>query len=173
VSPVETATIELRSLDVPLLTALAADAAAYGERAGLALGEHAVLLQRVAGETLRFMQATGAAAPWAGYLTIDPVRRLVIGTCAFKGPPDADRVVEVAYFTFPSHEGRGYATAMARALRDQASADSAVRVVRAHTLPVLNASARILEKLGFRHMGEVLDPEDGLIWRWDWPVTAS
>lgn len=172
-SPVETATIELRPLDVPLLTALAADAAAYGEREGLALGEHAALLQEVADGSLRFMQATGATAPWAGYLTIDPARRFVIGTCAFKGPPDADGIVEVAYFTFPSHEGRGYATAMARALRDLASADSAVRAVRAHTLPVRNASARILEKLSFRHMGEVLDPEDGLIWRWDWPVTAS
>jgi RimJ/RimL family protein N-acetyltransferase len=119
------------------------------------------------------MQATGAAAPWAGYLAIDPARRLVIGTCAFKGPPDADRAVEVAYFTFAGHEGRGYATAMARTLRDQAVADGTVRVVRAHTLPERNASARILEKLGFQHMGEVHDPEDGLIWRWDWAVPGS
>jgi RimJ/RimL family protein N-acetyltransferase len=119
------------------------------------------------------MQATGAAAPWACYLAIDPARLLVIGTCAFKGPPDADRAVEVAYFTFPSHEGRGYATAMARALRDQAASEGTVRVVRAHTLPERNASARILEKLGFRLTGEVIDPEDGLIWCWDWAVPGS
>ncbi len=172
-TPAATATVELRPLDVPLLTALAADATAYGEREGLGLGEHAALLQQVAAGTLGFMQATGAAAPWAGYLAIDPVRRLVIGTCAFKGPPDADRAVEVAYFTFPSHEGRGYATAMARALRDRAVAEGTVRTVRAHTLPQRNASVRILEKLGFLPMGEVVDPEDGLVWRWDWPVLES
>ncbi|MGH7631966.1 MAG: hypothetical protein ACREOF_21740 [Gemmatimonadales bacterium] len=31
-----------------------------------------------------------------------------------------------------------------------------------------NASARVLEKLGFRRLGEVIDPEDGPVWRWEW-----
>jgi RimJ/RimL family protein N-acetyltransferase len=172
VTPVDVAALELRPLDVPLLTRLAA-AAAWAEREGLAVGEHAALLQEIAGGTLRYMHASGAAVPWAGYLAIDPARRLVVGTCAFKGAPDADGMVEVAYFTFPSHEGRGYATAMARALRDQAATAAAVRLVRAHTLPERNASARILDKLGFRLIGEVVDPEDGVVWRWDWPVPAS
>jgi hypothetical protein len=26
---------------------------------------------------------------------------------------------------------------------------------------------RVLEKLGFTCVGEVVDPEDGLVWRWD------
>ena len=30
-----------------------------------------------------------------------------------------------------------------------------------------NASTRVLTKCGFRHVGEVMDPEDGLVWRWE------
>jgi RimJ/RimL family protein N-acetyltransferase len=48
-----------------------------------------------------------------------------------------------------------------------AFASGQVRVVRAHTLPELNASARALTKCGFKRVGEVVDPEDGLVWRWE------
>ena len=37
-----------------------------------------------------------------------------------------------------------------------------VHVVRAHTLPEAPASQRVLTKCGFRYIGEVVDPEDGL-----------
>jgi RimJ/RimL family protein N-acetyltransferase len=46
---------------------------------------------------------------------------------------------------------------------------SAVRIVRAHTLPQANASTRVLEKCGFAHAGAIDDPEDGWVWRWDLP----
>ena len=39
--------------------------------------------------------------------------------------------------------------------------------VRAHTLPQPSASTRVLTKCGFRHIGAVIDPEDGLVWRWE------
>jgi RimJ/RimL family protein N-acetyltransferase len=26
---------------------------------------------------------------------------------------------------------------------------------------------RVLAKCGFQHIGEVIDPEDGLVWRWE------
>ncbi len=29
------------------------------------------------------------------------------------------------------------------------------------------ASGRVLIKCGFRRIGEVIDPEDGLVWRWE------
>jgi [ribosomal protein S5]-alanine N-acetyltransferase len=34
-------------------------------------------------------------------------------------------------------------------------------------LPERNPSVRILERLGFAHLGQVVDPEDGLVWRWE------
>jgi RimJ/RimL family protein N-acetyltransferase len=66
-----------------------------------------------------------------------------------------------------SFEGRGYATEAAAALVDFALASGQVRLVRAHTLPEVNASTRVLLKCGFRHVGTVVDPDDGPVWRWE------
>jgi RimJ/RimL family protein N-acetyltransferase len=35
------------------------------------------------------------------------------------------------------------------------------------TFSEANASARVLTKCGFRPIGEVIDPEDGPVWRWE------
>jgi RimJ/RimL family protein N-acetyltransferase len=40
-------------------------------------------------------------------------------------------------------------------------------VVRAHSKPDNGPSARVLEKCGFERIGEVMDPEDGLVCRWE------
>ena len=34
-------------------------------------------------------------------------------------------------------------------------------------LPEANASGRVLAKCGFRRVGEVIDPDDGVVWRWE------
>ena len=90
-----------------------------------------------------------------------------VGRCGFKGPPAADGIVEIAYGIDPDHQGKGYATEAAEALVIFAFVSERVRVVRAHTLPEPNASTRVLTKCGFRYVGEVIDPEDGLVWRWE------
>jgi [ribosomal protein S5]-alanine N-acetyltransferase len=109
-----------------------------------------------------------APDPWHhGFFLAERSRGEVIGTAGFKGPPDADGMVEIAYGVVPSVEGRGYATEAAGALVRFAAAEPGVRTIRAHTLPELNASTRVLRKCGFVHTGEVLDPEDGPVWRWE------
>ncbi len=90
-----------------------------------------------------------------------------IGSAGFKGPPDDEGMVEIAYGIAPDHQSRGYATEAAAALTDFALADSNVKIVRAHTLPERNASCRVLEKCGFEFLGEAIEPEDGLVWRWE------
>ena len=165
--------IELRMLDHPVLAELSEAPERYAATQSLVFAPHADLVQAVARQTLSFVQQGGIAAPWGGYLAVDPVSRIVVGTCAFKGPPDVRGEVEVAYFTFPTHEGQGYATAMARALCDRAASSVDVQRVRAHTLPERNASVRVLEKLGFRWDGDFQDPEDGPVWRWVWPVPTD
>jgi [ribosomal protein S5]-alanine N-acetyltransferase len=65
------------------------------------------------------------------------------------------------------YQGRGVATEAAQALVDYALSTGQVRVVRAHTRPDGKASMRVLGKLGFICIGEVLDPEDGLVVRWE------
>ena len=102
--------------------------------------------------------------PWGSYLAYDGAT--VVGLCAFKAAPDAEGTVEIAYMTFPAFERRGHAVAMAGALTGIASAAGS-RLVIAHTLPRENASNRALRRNGFAHAGETIDPEDGLVWRWE------
>ena len=98
---------------------------------------------------------------------MDRGKDVIIGTCSFTAPPDADGVVEgCRIFTFPPFEGRGYATAMAARLVEVAQG-AGIRKVRAHTLPEPNASTRILEKLGFERIGEAVDADVGPVWRWE------
>lgn len=106
--------------------------------------------------------------PWRlGFGVIDKESRTVIGAASFKGPPDTNGMVEIAYGIVPSFEGRGYATEAARALIEYAQADDRVRQIIAHTMPEPNASTRVLKKCGFTFAGEVMDPEDGRVWRWE------
>ncbi|HEV7922967.1 MAG TPA: GNAT family N-acetyltransferase [Thermoanaerobaculia bacterium] len=112
-----------------------------------------------------FYDRVGAVAPWRGYFAVEETR--AIGSCGFKGNP-VNGAVEIAYFTFPPYEGRGFGTQMASALvRLALETDASLQVI-AHTLPEPNASTRILSKNGFRFAGEVMDPEDGRVWRWEY-----
>ncbi len=73
--------------------------------------------------------------------------------------------MEIGYEIAPVRRGRGLATAAARAMVADAFGDPAVRRVIAHTLPEPNASNHILEKLGFRFDGDVLE-RGTPVWRW-------
>jgi len=90
-----------------------------------------------------------------------------VGTCAFKNLPGPDGVVEIAYGIAPTYEGKGYATEAAMALTAFAFENKDIEIVCAHTLTPTNASARVLTKCGFTCVGEVIDPEDGPVWRWE------
>jgi RimJ/RimL family protein N-acetyltransferase len=112
--------------------------------------------------------ASTIADPWVhGFRLLHRISGNVVGFCSFKGPP-VDGVVEIAYGIAPDEQGKGYATEAARALVEFARAFPEVRVIRAHTLPDGAASKRVLEKCGFQHTGEVIDPEDGLVWRFEY-----
>jgi RimJ/RimL family protein N-acetyltransferase len=115
-------------------------------------------------QTLDLLTRDPRPAPWGAYLAHES--QAVVGTCAFKSAPNARGEVELAYMTFPAFEGRGHATAMAAELIRIASAEGVARVI-AHTLPQENGSTRALRRNGFAHSGEVMDPEDGLVWRWE------
>ncbi len=115
----------------------------------------------------RFHASTSPDLWTHGFSLVLRASDIVVGKCGFKGPPSADGMVEIAYGVDRDHQGRGYATEAAAALAGYAFGTGQVRVVRAHTLPEPNASTRVLTKCGFRHLGEVIDPEDGLVWRWE------
>jgi RimJ/RimL family protein N-acetyltransferase len=122
----------------------------------------------VSPDWLAELRNSSGADPWRhGFFVVHRESGSVIGSAGFKGPPDSTGVVEVAYGIVPTFEGRGYATEAAAALVDFAFASGQVRMVRAHTLPQPNASTRVLLKCGFRHVGMVVDPDDGPVWRWE------
>jgi [ribosomal protein S5]-alanine N-acetyltransferase len=113
-------------------------------------------------------RAAPAGDPWAlSFTVVERASGSAVGGCAFKGPPDAGGVVELAYGIDPAHRDRGFATEAAGALAGFAFASGRVRLVRGHTKPDNEASARVLAKCGFRRVGEVVDPEDGLVSRWE------
>lgn len=117
---------------------------------------------------LAALRSASEPDPWRhGFFVVDREQRCVIGSAGFKGAPDSRGMVEIAYGIVPSSEGQGYATEAAMALVDFALGTGEVRLVRAHTLPVANASTRVLLKCGFRHTDSVIDPEDGPVWRWE------
>jgi len=124
----------------------------------------------VSPEWLGRLKAAASADPWRhGFFVVEREQRAIIGTAGFKGPPDADGMVEIAYGIVPSFEGRGYATEAAMALVRFARETADVTLIRAHTLPEANASTRVLAKCGFRHTDNVIDPDDGPVWRWELP----
>lgn len=107
----------------------------------------------------------GFVPPWTGYLVLRG--REVVGMGGFKHPP-RDGAVEIAYTTFAPFERQGIATAIATELVQIArKTESEVRI-RACTLPEDGASPAILRKAGFAHLGMVTDPDDGLVWLWEW-----
>ena len=170
-SPVETPRLRLEPWSPALLVALieqpdrfetlARFPAAPGLREFFVSGE-------VSPEWLARLRGHAGADPWLhGFFVVERDHRAIIGTAGFKGPPDAGGMVEIAYGIVPSFEGRGYATEAAMALVRFALEDPAVSLVRAHTLPEGNASTRVLTKCGFRHTDDVVDPDDGPVWRWE------
>ncbi|MDA8746379.1 GNAT family N-acetyltransferase [Rubripirellula amarantea] len=106
---------------------------------------------------------SGFVLPWIGYLAARS--STIVGTCGFKSPPD-NNSVEIAYFTFPRHEGDGVATAMARELVQIAASEAPGILITAQTLVQRNASHRILEKLGFVAHSPTDHPEDGTVLVW-------
>lgn len=112
--------------------------------------------------------AGGGPDPWRhGFFVRERGSPAIVGFASFKGRPDAAGMVEIAYGIVPRRRSRGYATEAAAALVRFAATDSGVALVRAHTLAEENASTRVLRKCGFVHVGGVMEPGDGPVWRWE------
>lgn len=122
----------------------------------------------VSADWLARIRASTAVDPWMhGFSIVDKATGEDIGSCGYKGPPDSAQAVEIAYAVSPQYQHRGYATEAAQGLVDFAIASGQVRIVRAHTLHGNAASGRVLEKCGFVQVGDVVDPDDGLVLRWE------
>lgn len=156
--------LELIRLDGPLLDALTGDPRSAFRGPWSNADIAAPYLPAIAAQTLALYERTDPEFPWIGYLARRGEDHAVVGTCAFATPPDEGEA-EIAYYTFPEYEGLGMGTAMAAALIEIAR-EGDLDAVTAKTLPLENASTRILRRLGFDFEGPDEDEEDGEIWRW-------
>ena len=175
VPSIQTARLELVSMSVPFLEALAGrDIEAASAEIGAAvprwLPEQLELFVQYRLATLR---VNPAARPWLGRALVlkeaDGTRR-VIGTVGFHAPPDEAGRVEIGYRVDPAYRRQGYALEAVRGLFDWAAARGVHRFV-ASISPDNKASLSLAAKFGFERVGEQIDDVDGLeyvfetIWR--------
>jgi ribosomal-protein-alanine N-acetyltransferase len=101
---------------------------------------------------------------WGAHLFFDDDGALV-GLGGWKGAP-VHGAAELGYAVAPARQGRGIATAVVAELVARAAAAGVTTVV-AHTLAEPNASTTVLERSGFTRAAEVIDPDEGPVWRWE------
>jgi ribosomal-protein-alanine N-acetyltransferase len=99
---------------------------------------------------------------WLHWFIIHRYQGIVIGNGGFKGRPDSEGVVEIAYAIIPEYREQGYATEAARALADWAFSHPEVTALTAETLVHAREPARVLERLG---MKQVETARQSLRWR--------
>jgi RimJ/RimL family protein N-acetyltransferase len=128
------------------------------------------IAQEAAAASVAYYQQEGFSPPWCSYFSV--VDGECVGVCAYKTPPIA-RQVEIAYFTFPAREGRGFATQAAAQLVALARATMPDVQIIAQTLPEANASCAVLKKNGFVFEATVEHPQDGTVWQWRWAGHAG
>lgn len=119
--------------------------------------------REILGQTIALLSRDPRPDPWGSYVV--ELDGQAVGVAAFKSAPGASGEVEIAYMTFPAFEGRGHARATIAILVDIAIGAGARPI--ALTLPEENASNNALRRNGFGFAGEVIDPEDGPVWRWE------
>lgn len=169
--PIETVHLRLIPFSPEHLLALIESNSCFEDSFGLPAAEGLrafYVSDEVSPAWLAQLRASTGADPWVhGFAIVHQDSDSVIGSVGFKGPPNEEGMVEIAYGIVPAFQRRGHATEATQAGVLFAFGDGRVRLIRAHTLPTTNASTHVLKKCGFEHTGEVVDPEDGLVWQWE------
>ncbi|RXS88163.1 N-acetyltransferase [Streptomyces sp. TM32] len=143
--------VALRAL-LPTTAARVAD----GESAGFDWidGAPAETTSGGAGIAVRAAAAGHYRPGWGVFVLTDAVAGTALGSIGFHGPPDDEGFVEIGYDLSPSARGAGWATEAVRLLAGWAAAHPEVRTVCALTEPENLPSQRVLERAGFRFVGE-------------------
>ena len=117
--------------------------------------------------TLERLKSNPEDAEWWSWLPVLRETNELVGSCGFKGKPNADGEVEIGYEIAAAHRQKGLGTEAALALRDLAFRSAEVKKVIAHTLAEQNPSTRILAHCGMVKVADLIDPDEGPVWRWE------
>jgi RimJ/RimL family protein N-acetyltransferase len=99
------------------------------------------------------------------YLLLRDSPLAAVGSAAFKGEPANGRV-EIGYGVAPAYAGCGYATMGVRLMVSYAFSQPDVDEVYAQTRIDNLASRRVVQKVGFTHVGRRDSREDGIVDQW-------
>lgn len=114
---------------------------------------------------INFYKTVGFLPPWIGYYVKQ--NEDLVGCAAFKGKP-INGTVEIAYGTFEEFRNQGVGSKICKILVNLSlQTDPNIRIT-ARTLPEDNFSTKILQKNKFQFIGNVMDPEDGDVWEWEY-----
>lgn len=154
--------ISLHFLELPELVSLYTDSTTVGE---LTLVEGALpppfLLEAAVGALKE-----GKRTLWHSFaLFVLQDQRCAVGSGGFMAPP-SNRRVELGYGVAESQWGKGFATEGVFALLAIAFAEPEIDEVYAESAVANIASQRVLEKAGFRNIGQRETTEDGLVNCW-------
>lgn len=90
---------------------------------------------------------------------------IAIGSAAFMSEP-VKRRVEIGYGVALAYTGRGLATAGVRLMVEEALSQPDIDQVYAETAVDNTASRRVVQKVGFIHIGQRESEHDGLVDQW-------
>ncbi|MFB6455966.1 GNAT family N-acetyltransferase [Chitinophaga sp. Hz27] len=103
---------------------------------------------------------------WFFYMVIHRENKELIGAGGFKGRPNSEGVVEIAYDISPDYREQGYGTETAKALINFAFGHNYVTSVIAHTEEEYNSSVKTLQKVGMSFVGAFTNKENEELWEW-------
>lgn len=148
-------------LDLVLVSRAELEATVAGRRPTFAYDPNGFLdeLHDVVRLRLAAIEADPSSLPWLLRAIVLRDEARAVGLINFHAPPDANGVVEIGYEIAAPDRRRGYAREATTALIAWGAANGA-RVIRACIAPGNEASKATL--VGFTHVGEHIDPEDGL-----------
>jgi [ribosomal protein S5]-alanine N-acetyltransferase len=168
---IETVNLKLIPCELQHFEAILKDQKSLEQMLGVTVFDDWFDFPGVAGiEAIRFsyeyLKANPDVLGWWTYLFIHVKDKVLVGIGGYKGLPDEAGIVEIGYATVPAYRCRGVATEAAQGLVDYAFSHHNIQMVDAHTLAEVNASTKVLEKVGMKHVGPAHDPDVGEVWHW-------
>ncbi len=174
--PIDSARLELISMSVPFMQAIAERdlRRADQEIGALTPAWLPGQLEHFVRYRLAQLEVDPSARQWLGRAMIladEDGRRRVVGTIGFHGPPDEHGRLEIGYSVDPEFRRLGLAREAARALFEWAAATHGVRRFIASISPTNEASLGLAAGFGFEQTGSHIDDIDGLelVLEMDWP----
>lgn len=107
------------------------------------------------------IEADPQAAPYLLRLAVLRDEGIVIGSAGFHDRPDASGMIEIGLGVVPEFQGRGYAQEMLHGMWGWVIDQPGVVTLRYTVSPDNGPSQAIIRKLGFAHVGQQIDEEDG------------